>query len=154
VLTGDRKSTETPLFLERLSLCHGGLGRDDNGIEDETVLEALHLAHHLGLIILGAVVVNHTETSKQSDVYGHVVFGNSVHGRGDEWCLEGNALRNWGIKGDIDGGEACIIVLGELTDRGVASCVVFAESLQVAQRNSLHGSTKSHGVCKEQRIQD
>jgi len=51
-------------------------------------------------------VVDHTEASKKRDVNGHVVLGNSVHGRGDEGCLEGDALRDWGVEGDFGGREA------------------------------------------------
>jgi hypothetical protein len=34
------------------------------------------------------------------------VLGNCVHGRGDKGRLEGDALRDWGVEGDIGGREA------------------------------------------------
>ena len=94
------------MLLQSLGLSNGGLGRYDDGVKDEAILKSLHLAHHLGLIILRAVVVNNTKTTKQGNVNSHVVLGNCVHGRRDEGGLEGNALRNRGVKVDIDGGEA------------------------------------------------
>ena len=105
-LTCDWETTETPLLLECLSLSDSGSWRNDDRVKDEAVLKTLDLAYHLGLVFLGAVVVNHTKASEESNMNGHVVFSDSVHGRGDEWGLEGNALRDRGIEGDIGGREA------------------------------------------------
>jgi hypothetical protein len=105
--TCDWEASETPPLLKRLRLLHGGLWRNDNGVEDEAVLEALNLAHHLGLVVLRAVVMDDTQTTEQGDVNSHVVFGNRVHGRGDKRRLERDALRDRGVERDIDGGEAC-----------------------------------------------
>ena len=111
MLTSDRETTETPPLLERLGLCDGGCRRNDNGVKDETVLIALDFAHHLGLVFLRAVVVNHTQATEQGNVDSHIVFGDCVHGRGNEGRLEGDALRDGSVKVDIDGGEAyCMIV--------------------------------------------
>jgi hypothetical protein len=106
VLTCDWEAAEAPLCLECLCLSDRGLGRNDNRVKDEAVLEALDLAHHLGLVILRAVVVDHTESTQQRNVNRHVVFGDCVHGRGDKGRLDGNALRDWGIEVDINGGKA------------------------------------------------
>lgn len=106
MLTSDWETTESPPLLERLCLCDRSGGRNDNRVKNKSVLEALDLAHHLGLVILRAVVVDHTKTAQQGDVDSHVVFGDRVHGRGDEGRLEGNALRNRGIEVDLDGREA------------------------------------------------
>jgi hypothetical protein len=111
MLTSDRETTETPPLLERLGLCDSGGRRNDNGVEDKAVLKALDLAHHLGLVILRAVVVNHTKATEQGNVDSHVVFGDRVHGRRDKGCLESDALRDGSIEVDVDGGEAyCMIV--------------------------------------------
>lgn len=107
-LTSDREATEAPLGLEVFGLTNGGLGGDDNGIQDETVLVSLNLADHLRLILGGAVVVNDTQATEQSHVDSHVVLGDSVHGRGQKGGLQGDTLSNRGIQGDIGGGEACI----------------------------------------------
>jgi hypothetical protein len=106
VLTCDWKAAEAPPRLECLCLSDSGRGRNDNRVEDEAVLETLDLAHHLGLIVLRAVVVNDTKTTQQCNVNRHVVLGDCVHGRRDEGCLYGNALRDRGIEVDIYGGEA------------------------------------------------
>jgi len=108
LLTSDGEATETELLLEGNGLADGGLGGDDNGVEDETVLVALDLADHLGLLIGRAVVVNNTETTEESHVDGHVVLGDSVHGRREEGSLEGDALGDGRVKGDLVGGEAWI----------------------------------------------
>lgn len=104
--TGDGETTEAVLVAEGLGLADGGLGRDDNGVKDKAVLVALDLADHLGLVFHGAVVVDDTETTKQSHVNGHVVLGDSVHGRRKEGRLQGNALGNGRVKGDFGSGEA------------------------------------------------
>lgn len=106
-LTSDREATEAPLGLEVPSLTNGGLGRDDNGVQNETILISLNLADHLRLILSRAVVVNNTQTTEQSHVDSHVVLGDSVHGRGQKGSLQGDTLGNRGIQGDIGSGETC-----------------------------------------------
>ena len=106
LLTSDWETTETPSLLQRLRLGNGSLRRDDDGVKDEAVLKTLDLADHLGLIILGAVVVNHTKTSQESNVNGHVVLSHCVHGRGDKWSLEGDTLRDRCVESDFSGREA------------------------------------------------
>jgi hypothetical protein len=105
-LTCDWETTEAPSLLKSLGLCDSGSGRNNNGVKNESVLEALDLANHLRLVILRAVVVDHTKTAQESNVDSHVMFGDGVHGRRDEGGLEGDALRDRGVKVDIDGGEA------------------------------------------------
>jgi hypothetical protein len=51
-------------------------------------------------------VVNHTQTTKEGNVNGHVVLGDCVHGRRDKGSLERDALRDGGVEGDFGGGEA------------------------------------------------
>lgn len=63
-LTSDGEATETPLGLQILSLSDGSFGRENNGIQDETVLVSLHLADHLSLVLRGAVVVDDTQTTE------------------------------------------------------------------------------------------
>jgi hypothetical protein len=106
LLTGDGETTETPPLLQSLRLSDCGLGGDDDGVQNEAVLETLDLADHLGLVVLGAVVVDHTKTTEQGNVDSHVVLSDCVHGRRDERSLEGDALCDRGIEGDIGGREA------------------------------------------------
>jgi hypothetical protein len=106
LLTCDWETAEAPPRLKVLCLSDSSCGRNDNGVENEAILEALDLANHLGLVILRAVVVDHTKTTQQRNMYRHVVFGDRVHGRGHKGSLEGDALRDRGIKIDINGGEA------------------------------------------------
>lgn len=103
--TSDWKSTEPPLGLESAGFGNGRLWADDNRVKDETVLVALDLANHLGLLIGRAVVVNDTKTTKESHVDGHVVLSDGVHWGGDEWGLKGNALGDWSFKVDNVGRE-------------------------------------------------
>ena len=105
-LTSDGETAEAPLLLQLTSLADGGLGRDDNGVKDEAVLVTLDLADHLGLILLRAVVVDHTKTTEQGNVNSHVVLSDCVHGRGDERSLEGDALCDRSVESDIGGREA------------------------------------------------
>lgn len=105
-LTSDWETTESPLLLQSPGFSDScGWGNDD-WVEDEAVLVALDLANHLGLVVGGAVVVDDTETSEESHVDGHVVLGDSVHRRGQEWGLEGDALGDWGVEVDSAGWEA------------------------------------------------
>lgn len=106
-LTSDREATETPLGLEVLGLANGSGRREDDRVQDETVLVSLNLADHLGLVLGGTVVVNNTEATKQSHVDGHVVLSDSVHGGGHKGGLQRDTLGNRGVQGHIRGGEAC-----------------------------------------------
>jgi hypothetical protein len=105
-LTSDGEATEAPGLFKGLGLAHSGAGRDDNGVEDKAVLKSLDLADHLGLVFLGAVVVNYTQAAQERNVNGHVMFRHRVHGRGDEGRLEGDALRDGGVERDFGGREA------------------------------------------------
>jgi len=106
VLTSDWKTAESPLLLQRLRLCDSCSWRDDNGVKDETVLKSLDLAHHLGLLIGRAVVVDDSQSTQKGEVNSHVVLGHGVHGRGNEGRLEGDALGDCGVEGDFRGREA------------------------------------------------
>jgi hypothetical protein len=105
-LTSDREAAEAPLLLELAGLTDGGLGRDDDRVEDEAVLETLDLADHLGLLLDRAVVVDHTNTTKQSHVNGHVGLGDGVHGRRGEGSLECDITGKLRGQVDLGGGEA------------------------------------------------
>lgn len=52
-------------------------------------------------------MVDDTETSEEGNVDRHVVLGDRVHGGRDKRSLQGDALRDWGIKGNFGRGEAC-----------------------------------------------
>ena len=104
--TSDGETTEAPLVLQLHGLAHSGGRLDDNGVQDETVLVALDLAHHGSLGLGGAVVVDDTKTALQGHVDGHLVLGDGVHGRGHEGRLEGDALGDGRVESDLGGGEA------------------------------------------------
>ena len=106
VLTSDGETTEAPPLLQSLCLSNCGLGGDDDGVENEAILETLDLADHLGLVVLRAIVVDHTKTTEQSNVNSHVMLSDRVHGRGDERSLEGDALCDRSVESDIGGREA------------------------------------------------
>lgn len=106
-LTSNGETAEAELLLESNGLADGGLGRNDDGVEDEAVLVTLDLADHLGLVVGGAVVVDNTKTTEESHVDGHVVLGDGVHGGGEKRSLQGDALGDGRVKGDLVGGEAC-----------------------------------------------
>ena len=105
-LTSDRETTETPLCLEILGLSDGGLGRENDRVQDEAVLISLDLADHLSLVLRSAVVVDNTQTTEESHVDGHVMLGDGVHGGGQKGGLQGDALGNWSVQADIGGREA------------------------------------------------
>jgi len=156
MLTCDWETAKSPPLLERLGFRDGGGRRNDNGIEDEAVLESLDLAHHLGLVIRRAVVVDHTKPTEKRNVNSHVVFGDGVHGRGDKWRLEGDALRDRGVEGDIDGREAYIALLERLRDyildfhnvptataRSHKTCSACSSCEARGRTRLLHGSRES-----------
>ncbi len=101
--TSDWETTKSPLLLQSPNLTDSLVLAEDDWVEDETVLETLNLLNHLGLLLWGAVVVDDTETSLESNGDGHLVLGDSVHRRGDKWSLEGDALGDWGLEGDARG---------------------------------------------------
>jgi hypothetical protein len=86
--TSHGKATKSPSGLELLCLSNGGLGGNDNWVENETILVALDFADHLSLVLSRAVVVDDTETSEKGHVDSHVVFSDSVHGGGQKWRLQ------------------------------------------------------------------
>lgn len=104
-LTSDREATEAPFGLQVLSLADGGLGGEDDGIEDEAVLVSLDFTDHLGLVLSAAVVVDDTQTTEQSHMNGHVVLGDSVHGGGQQRSLQRNTLSDGGVQNGIGSRE-------------------------------------------------
>ncbi len=105
-LTSHRETTETPLLFESLCFSDRGIATKHNRINDEAVLVSLHLLNHLGLLVGRAVVVDDTQTTLQSDGNSHFVLSDGIHGGGDKWCLEGNALGDWRLQRDFGRGEA------------------------------------------------
>lgn len=105
-LTRDGETTEAPLLLEGLGLANSGLLGDEDRVVDETVLEPLDPANHVGLSLRRAVVVNNTNTTLQGHVDSHLVLSDGVHGRGDKRCLKGDALGDGGIEAHSRSGEA------------------------------------------------
>lgn len=105
-LTGDGETAEAPFLLESAGLADGGLLGDDDRVGDEAVLVPLNLAHHVGLAVGRAVVVDNTQTALQSHVDGHLMLGDRVHGRGQEGRLQGDALGDGRVEVDLGGGEA------------------------------------------------
>src|ERR1700712_2522905 len=101
LLTSDGKPAETPFLLQSLDFTNCSLTAEDDGVQDETVLKPLHLLDHFGLCIGGAIMVNDPQTSLQSHVCSHLMFGDGVHGRRDKGCLKRYALGNRGIKDDF-----------------------------------------------------
>ena len=59
--TGDREATKAPFLLEGLGLANFGVASNDDGVEDEAVFIALHLADHVSLLVGRAVVVDDTK---------------------------------------------------------------------------------------------
>ena len=64
--------------------------RETERIGDESVFELLDFAHHGCLLFGGTVVVDDTETAVEGQGDGHAVFGDRVHGRGEEGGVEEN----------------------------------------------------------------
>jgi hypothetical protein len=81
ILTSDRNSSKTLLCLDIPNIANGVLGAHDDRIQNESVLILLDLLDHLGLVFSGAVVVNETDTTQKCHEDGHLVLGDSVHGR-------------------------------------------------------------------------
>ena len=100
-LTGHWESAEVPFGLQFLCLCDGCARGQNDGVKDEAVLIALHLPDHLSLVIGWAVVVNDSQTTEQSHVDSHVMFGHRVHGGREEWGLDGEPPGHLGIQGNV-----------------------------------------------------
>lgn len=52
-------------------------------------------------------MVDDTKASEERNVDRHVVLGDRVHGGRDKGSLQGDALRDWSIEGNLGRGEAC-----------------------------------------------
>mmetsp|Transcript_50134 Transcript_50134/g.86238 ORF Transcript_50134/g.86238 Transcript_50134/m.86238 type:complete len:438 (+) Transcript_50134:93-1406(+) len=70
---------------ERVQVLDCGVRGKAVGLQDEPVLIALHIPHHLHLLLEGARVVYDAEAPVQGHPDGHFGTGNRVHGRADEW---------------------------------------------------------------------
>lgn len=79
--TSHRKPSKSPLGLQILGLSNSSFWRKDHRVQNEPILISLHLLHHLCLIFRRAVMVDYTQTTKQSHVNGHVVLSHGVHWR-------------------------------------------------------------------------
>ena len=106
LLTSDRETTEAPGRLELLGLRNSSLGRNNDRVENETILVSLDFSDHLGLVFGRAVMMNNTETSEKGHVDGHVMFGDSVHRGGQKRRFQGNALGDRGIKSNFGSRES------------------------------------------------
>ena len=95
--TCDGKSSKAPLLFQVARLADGCGGRENYRLQDEAILESLHFSDHLCLVIWGAVVMNDTESTEKRHVDGHLMFGDSVHGRGEKWSFERDALGHRGV---------------------------------------------------------
>jgi hypothetical protein len=121
--TSNGEAAKSPLLLQSDGLANGCGRLNDNRVEDEAVLETLDLADHVGLFLGGAVVVDDTETTLEGHVDSHLVFGDSVHGRGHKGRLEGDALGDRRVKQDLRGREADVsgkheeVIVGEASMR-------------------------------------
>lgn len=80
-LTSNWEATEAPSGLQFLGLSNGGLGRNNDGIQNKSIFESLHLSDHFRLVFSGAIVMDDTQTTQKGHVNSHIVFGDSVHGR-------------------------------------------------------------------------
>lgn len=110
-LTSHRKPSKSPLGLQSLGLSNSGLWREHDRVQNETILISLHLLHHLRLIFRRAVMVDYTQATKQSHVNGHVVLSHSVHRRRHQGGLQGDALGNRAVQGDIRSREPFFLEL-------------------------------------------
>lgn len=69
-LTGDGDAAEAELLLDGEDVGDGVVLGEADGVSDESVLELLDLADHLGLLLGGAVVVDDTDASEQLFTHG------------------------------------------------------------------------------------
>ena len=100
-LTSDGDTGKSVLLLDPTNVSYGVRGLHDNGIQDESVLVALDLADHLGLLLSRAVVVDDTTASEEGHEDGHVALGDSVHGGRHERELQRDALGDLGVEDDL-----------------------------------------------------
>lgn len=105
-LTSNWEAAETPLGLQVFCFSDSSLGREDNRIQDKTVLVTLDLPDHLSLVFWSAVVVDDTQATQKSHVNGHVVLGDSVHGRRQEGSLQCDTLGDRGVQRNIGSRKA------------------------------------------------
>jgi len=101
LLTSNWETTEAPFLLQALDLSNCSVTVQDDGIQNKAVFIPLDLLDHLGLLISRAIVVDNTQTSLQSHMDSHLVFGDGVHGRGHERNLKGDALGDWGVENNL-----------------------------------------------------
>lgn len=90
--TSNWERRETNGLLQSSDVTHGDIWGNNDGVVDETVLELLHLSHHLSLLIGRAVVVNNTDTTQESHVDSHVLLSDGIHRGRQEGALHGDLL--------------------------------------------------------------
>jgi len=100
------EASKPPLLLEGLGLANSCVALDNNRVEDKAVLVTLNLAHHVGLGLGRAVVVDDTQTTLQGHMDSHVVLCDRVHGGGDKGRPERDALSDRRAQSHCRGREA------------------------------------------------
>lgn len=87
---GDGHTGKAERFFDVQDVADSVGRREAQRVGDEAVFEFLDLAHHGGLLLGGTVVVDNAETAVQREGDRHAVFGDRVHGRGEEGRVEDN----------------------------------------------------------------
>lgn len=86
-------------------LGEGRRRREAERVEDEAVLEALHLANLGALLLHRVVAVDDPEPAVQRHVDRHLRLGHRVHRRGDEGQVQLDLPRDIRVEGDVLGVE-------------------------------------------------
>lgn len=109
-LTCDWEPTEPLLLSECLGLADSHGRANDDRVQDEAILETLDFSNHLGLLFYRAVVVDYAQAAEESHMNGHGVFGDGIHGGGEERSLDRDALSDGGVESDSIRREACVVL--------------------------------------------
>src|SRR5690606_36001395 len=79
-----RYTGDVVLVSQLEQLRHGGVGVNGDRVLDHTGLELLDLAHLVGLLLDGHVLVDDADAAFLGHGNGQAGFGNGVHGRSEE----------------------------------------------------------------------
>ena len=129
VVVGDGDSGDVVVVHELHGVCHGVLGREEEGVGDDAMLGALDLEDLSGLVFDGHVLVDDADAALSGHGDGHLGLRDGVHARAHDGDVQADAACQAGADVGLPGQH--------LRPGGQEQHVV--ESQAIKTQNLFHG---------------
>ena len=107
----DRGARDAVGGADLVHLPDRGLGADGDRVADHPGLGALHLVHHLRLVLDGQVAVQDADAALAGHGDGHPGLGHGVHGRRRQGYVEPDPAGELGASADLRGDDVGLVGL-------------------------------------------